>query len=319
MSHSRLFAILGLALLCVRRADAQTLQLEAITRASPEVEVFGDGNVKGTVGQADNATAAAGSLGMRYNDGTFVVTGSINIAGTHSTVIKSPGASLLSPATGGPLNAGLIDLRLPHLLSISTCRAGNLSAWRSALCTFGLHVYGSAATSRWATRLGEDGAVIDSVDVPYWGFGIGPSVTFFSGTIKTGTTDKAVSMVLDAGFVSRHLRGDLFSQDTLRTRLLTTGKKDFYGLELGLGLQFGNVRSGFSYYFLNGDVPGLSHGQVVAGVSIQASLLGGPVNETGVEDNSSGDNNAGNGDANTEGNEDGNGEDDAGPPPNQPQ
>jgi hypothetical protein len=296
MSRSRLRAVLCLALVPPPSVAAQTLQLDAITRLQPQVEVFGDGNVKGTVGQADNATAAAGSLGMRYRDGTFVVTGSINIAGTHTTATRSLGATLLSPATGGPLNAGLIDLRLPHFLSARTCGAGDLSAWNSVLCTFGLHVYGSAATTRWATRIDEAGAVLDSVDVPFWGFGIGPSVTFFTGTLRSGNTEKAVSMVLDAGLVSRHLRGDLFSQDTLRTRLLTSGKKDFYGLELGLGLQFGNVRSGFSYYFLNGDVPGLSHGQVVAGVSIQASLIGGPVNEAVATDQ--GENNAENGDEN---------------------
>lgn len=265
-------------------AKAQTLQLDAITRAEPRVEVFGDGNVKGTVGQDNEATAASGSLGMRYNDGTFVVTGLINIAGTHSTATRSLGATLLSPATGGPLNAGLVDLRMPHLLSVTTCRAKNLNSWNSALCTFGFHIYGSVATTRWATRTNAGGAVTDSADVPFWGFGIGPSVTFFTGKLGQGDDAKPVSMVLDAGFVSRHLRGDLFSQDTLRSRLLGGTKKDFYGLEFGLGLQFGNVRSGFSYYFLNGDVAGLSHGQVVAGVSIQANLIGGPVGHEADED-----------------------------------
>jgi hypothetical protein len=261
-------------------ANAQTLQLEAITDSQPQVEVFGDGNVKGTVGQADEATAASGSLGMRYNDGTFGVTGLINIAGTHTTATGSLGATLLSPATGGPLNAGLVDVRMPHLLSFNTCHNKTVQATlKKVFCTFGFHAYGSIATTRWATVIDDAGAVTDSVDVPFWGFGFGPSVTFFSGKIGEGDNAKSVSMVLDGGFVSRHLRGDLFSQDTLRTRLIGTTKKDFYGLELGLGLQFGNVRSGFSYYFLNGDVAGLSHGQVVAGVSIQANLIGGPVGD----------------------------------------
>ena len=264
-------------------AAAQTLQLEAITDTLRQVEVFGDGNVKGTVGQDDEATAAAGSLGMRFNDGTFVVTGSINIAGTHSTATKSLGATLLSPATGGPLNAGLVDVRVPHLLSLRTCRSNEAATLKSALCTFGFHAYGSIATTRWATLVDDAGVVTDSVDVPYWGFGFGPSVTFFSGKIGSGDDAKPVSMVLDAGFVSRHLRGDLFSQDTVRTRLIGTTKRDFYGLEIGLGLQFGNVRSGFSYYFLDGDVRGLSHGQVVAGVSVQASLIGGPLKKGAAE------------------------------------
>jgi hypothetical protein len=278
MSRSHLPAWVFLAALLPAKVDAQTLQLEAITEAEREVEVFGDGNVKGAVGQADAATAAAGSLGMRFRDGTFISTGLINIAGTHKTATRSLGATLLSPATGGPLNAGLVDVRLPRLLSVRTCRKTTRTKWHDVLCTFGLHIYGSVATTGWATLMDDSGAVTDSVDVPFWGFGLGPSVTFFSEEIGTGDNKKAVSMVLDAGFVSRHLRGDLFTQDTVRVRLIGTKKRDFYGLELGLGLQFGNVRSGFSYYFLNGDVPGLSNGQVVAGVSIQASLIGGPVN-----------------------------------------
>jgi hypothetical protein len=283
MPRSRVCAFVILIAGLPAAANAQTLQLEAITDAERQVEVFGDGNVKGTVGQDDEATAAAGSLGMRYSDGTFVVTGSINIAGTHSTATKTLGATLLSPATGGPLNAGLVDLRMPHLLSVTTCSTNKEAAWKSVLCTFGFHAYGSIATTRWATLVDDAGAVTDSTDVPYWGFGFGPSVTFFSGKIGTGDDAKPVSMVLDAGFVSRHLRGDLFSQDTLRTRLIGTTKRDFYGLELGLGLQFGNVRSGFSYYFLNGDVRGLSHGQVVAGVSIQANLIGGPLKKNSAD------------------------------------
>ena len=268
-------------------AKAQTLQLNAINDTTEQVEVFGDGNVKGTVGQSDQATAAAGSLGMRYRDGTFVVTGSINVAGTNTTATKSFGATLLSPATGGPLNAGLIDVRMPRLVSVNNCkpskdRTGKIKSRKVAkvLCTFGLHVYGSAATTRWATAQTTDGAVTDSADVPFWGFGAGPSVTFFSGTIGEAGHQKPVSMVLDVGLVSRHLRGDLYSQDAIRQSLLGTTKKDFYGLELGLGLQYDNLRAGFSYYFLNGDVPGLSHGQVVAGVSIQANLVGGTVAST---------------------------------------
>ena len=47
------------------------------------------------------------------------------------------------------------------------------------------------------------------------------------------------------------------------------------GYEIGLNLQYHQLRAGFTYYRLTGDVPGFSDGQVVAGVSIQANLNSG--------------------------------------------
>jgi hypothetical protein len=59
--------------------------------------------------------------------------------------------------------------------------------------------------------------------------------------------------------------------------LLGDTKRNFFGFEFGLGLEYNEIKAGLSYYRMNGNVAGLSHGQVVAGISIQANLNSGNV------------------------------------------
>jgi hypothetical protein len=119
------------------------------------------------------------------------------------------------------------------------------------------------------------GAVLKALNVPVLGFGVGFSYTFASETIGASGDRKGVGMVLDVGFSSRHLRGDLYDQGQLRQALLSTDDRNFYGYEIGLNLQYDQLRAGFTYYRLSGGVAGFSNGQVVAGVSIQANLNSG--------------------------------------------
>ncbi len=102
---------------------------------------------------------------------------------------------------------------------------------------------------------------------------------YWAGWTMTGLI--VVAMVLDAGIASRHVRGDLFTRDSTRTRLLRTQRKDFYGPEVVLTMQINQIRSSLAYYYMNGAVDGFSKGQVVAGVSISARLGGGEFSRGG--------------------------------------
>lgn len=257
----------------------QTLQ-RLSAQGTTRVEVFAEGNVKNVVSQPSDVTDVTGSLGIRYLGSTYIATGVINVAGTFDTVTTGFGATLLAPATGKGLNAGLLDIRRRHFFGLGKACKG-LKGDLPIKCNIGFHAYGSVASHRWATRTDTEGIPLATQDVQVWGSGIGFFYNFFDGTVGDSLEKKPVAMVLDVGLAGRHLRGDLFSQDTLRTRLLNgDDRRNFYGLEIGLGIQYEQIKAGLNYYFMNGNVNGLSHGQVVAGVSIQANLNSGKLNRS---------------------------------------
>jgi hypothetical protein len=265
-------------------AYGQTLQrLFPATRS--RIEVFVDGNLKNVIGEPGEGTNAAGSLGIRYVGKTYLATGLINVAGTGDTITQAFGATMLAPSSGTGLNAGLLDIRRRHLWPSwdETCRRLHQEQDRHPLrCNIGIHLYASASSARWATQVDSNGVVVEAVGVPVLGTGLGLSYTFATGSIGTADDPKGVGMVLDVGLATRHLRGDLFDQTPTRLALLSSTDRDFYGYEIGLSLQYDQLRAGFTYYRLTGDVPGLSDGQVVAGVSLQANLNSGELNREGA-------------------------------------
>jgi hypothetical protein len=273
--------LIGTAFLAVLpvRLCAQTLQaLGSAKDTTQYVEVFAEGNLRNVVSQPTDVSSASGSLGMRYRGPTYIASGLINIAGTSDTVSSSLGATLLAPSAGKALNAGLLDIRRRFVPWLGNdCEQKNNRM--KVRCHFGIHLYASIASWRWATSTDSTGAALTAQDVPVWGSGLGFFYTFFEGRIgdRPAQDNQSVAMVLDAGLATRHLRGDLYDQDSLRLSLLGDTDRNFEGLELGLNLQFPELRAGITYYFINGDVPGFSHGQVVAGVSVQANLTGGPL------------------------------------------
>jgi len=278
-THLCLFWGTFLGVLTVIRGtlQAQTLQALGTTTGNAQyVEVFAEGNLRNVVSQPSDVTSATGSLGMRYRGSTYIASGLINIAGASDTVSTGLGATLLAPSAGKALNAGLLDIRRRFIPFLGKdCDQPKMST--KVRCHFGLHFYASIASWRWATTTDSTGAALTAEQVPVWGSGWGFSYTFFDGSIREAAPQESrnVAMVLDAALATRHLRGDLFQQDSLRLRLLGDDRRNFSGLEIGLNLQYRELRSGITYYFMNGDVPGFSHGQVVAGVSVQANLTGG--------------------------------------------
>jgi hypothetical protein len=284
------------AIASTARLQAQTLQAIASSNP-PRVQLFLSGNLRDVVGQSEQGAQGTGALGMRYIGPAYVATGLINVAGSFDTVDAGFGATMLPPANGRGLNAGLLDIRRRYLFGKDEhCRRIHdlrfvADSLRNAhaevpkemqgrvVCSLGLHTYLGVSTSRWATAKDpETDTVTATIDVPSWGAGIGLTYTFIDDRFE----DKDLAMVLDAGLATRNLRGDLAAdrRKVLRGDLIGTDRRNFYGLEVGLGIQYDNIGAALTYYFFGGDVDGLSHGQVVAGVSIHASLndwfLGGP-------------------------------------------
>jgi len=270
------------------RLEAQTLQAIASSEP-PRVQIFLSGNLRDVVGQTEQGAQGTGALGMRYIGPAYVATGLINVAGAFDTVGAGFGGTMLPPSTGRGLNAGVLDIRRRYLFGHDNqCRrvhdlrfaAESLRALRQevpdsmrgrVICSLGLHTYLGVSTSRWGiTRDPVTDTVTSTIDVPVWGAGLGLSYTFIDDRLD----NKDLAMVLDVGLATRNLRGDLAAdrRSDLRESLLGTDRRNFYGLEMGLAMQYENVGAALTYYFFGSDVDGLSHGQVVAGVSIHAAL-----------------------------------------------
>ncbi len=263
----------------------------------PQLEVFGDGNVKDVLGGggAAGAASASGALGLHFAGPVYDVTGLVNIAGTNDTVRSHFGATVLVPAAGRALNAASLMIR------------GRFREWGDRqcaeytypkICNLGYRVHADASTRTWATQtiqyvttvvgapVGSPGDTTTRItgtrEVPTWGGGVDLSYTFFQGAVQTAQGadlgGQPVYMVLDVGYAHRSLRGDLTSPALagLRDALLGTHRqKNYDGLEVGLTMQFNQVRSSFTYVLLNGGVNGLSRGQIVGAVDLRAVLASG--------------------------------------------
>jgi hypothetical protein len=268
---------------------AQTLQEAGVVRAGarPVLVVFADGNVRNVVSENGDATSPSGALGMTYRGTRFVVSGLVNVASRVDTVTREFGASMLPPAAGQAFNSGLLDVRLAHVLR---GRAGCPPSGGSYRCRVGAHGYLSASQARWATAQDADGTTRAATNVPIWGTGLGLYYNFFNGRLSAPATDpssedptarrtQSASMTLDVGFVSRSIRGDFSADRETRQRLIGTTRTTFPGFEVGLGLRYNEINAGLTYYRMAGTVPGFSRGQVVAGVSLRATLNSGEFDE----------------------------------------
>lgn len=260
---------------------------DTIPHCLPRIEVLAEGNIKDVLGGSKATATAAGSLGLQFVGNRHIVTGMVNVAGTEDTVRTGYGATLLVPAAGKGLNAGMLALRTRfRQWSDTTCGDYDYAI----TCNLGVRLRADASTRRWATkieRITSAPGATDSVervtevrDVPTWGAGFGLWYAFFDGAIET--TDNAsrpVTMILDVGVAHRALRGDLGGEkpetEELRNRLLGTGRRNFTGAEVGLTLVFDRIRSSFTYLWLNGHADGLSRGQIVATVELRAPLASG--------------------------------------------
>lgn len=257
------------------------------TEISPchaQLEVFGDGNVKDVLGGGAAKASASAALGMHYVGNRYEVIGMVNIAGTNDTVRAHRGATILVPAAGKALNAGLLSIR------------GAFKKWNDdkcdtaasipLRCNWGWRVHADASTRVWATHLKREGEgkdsvdrVVDTMEIPTWGGGLDLSYAFFRDGFRADDgTYLPAQMVLDVGYAHRALRGDLIAKSRaalLDTLVGTSRQHNFDGLEVAMSMVFSQIRTSFTYVWLNGGVDGLSRGQIVASVDLVAPLRSG--------------------------------------------
>ena len=225
------------------------------------IEVFADGNLKNALGQGDGQLAAA-SLGLGISMKRLSLSLLVNTIGTAKPLEKDFGTTLLAPASGASLAAGLVDVR--WLTGKDTVATTFKRGWR---------FYGSISSAEWQVLPGDPlptGVVVG-------GFGFG---RFYSllGEVKSDEDPNPVGAVFDIGVAARAIGGDIasdFNEDRLNAAIPGGGKVHI-GLELGLQLQINGAKASLTYYaFWGKDVPGLTRGQVVAGFSVQSPLFKG--------------------------------------------
>jgi hypothetical protein len=235
----------------VRRAIVGRLRQDSMV-----VSVFGNGNLKTAVADTAGAARVQGALGVVRSTCAADFTVQLNVAATSDTIRANFGTSLLAPATGGFLKAGLVDFRASDALRIGAGRVG-------------IHVYSTASTSDW----GVPGT--DTVTFQATVLGIGAGI--YKGLLRNAFDDTFVAVDLEVGAAYRGLYGDLVSDrnDAIRARMLGSEAQHFLGLELGFSLQVSQVRGGLHfYYFPKTQIAGLGGGQVVAGFALQGGIVG---------------------------------------------
>ena len=267
-TRSLAFATLILSAVSTGRASAQTLRTAAFgDRDRPTIELIADANLRALLAQNTNSNpqSAAASLGLTYRTESVLATLLVNAVGQSEALRRDFGASLLAPATGPSLSAGLIDLAF---------RIGSLGSLCQALA---IHAYGSVGSARWRFGSNED----EEVGVVTGGAGGALRCLFFSGSVggadNAGGDGSRVAAFIEGGPAFRTLGGEIASasNESLRLSLLGTIDRPQWGAEGTLGLEFNGVKAALTYYSFQNDIPGMSDGQVVAGFSVQTALFRG--------------------------------------------
>lgn len=233
------------------------------------IELYADGNVRKALQDAGGGQVAAGSLGINVRTPHWASDLLVNTAGTQDALRRGFGTSVLAPGAGGSLSSGLLEARLMIGKATSRRRPG-------------VRAYASANSSTWQPDTAKP-----AMSVAVAGLGLG-AFYGIGGTIPVSTTEndsgatqtrRRISAVLDAGFAWRSIGGDVAgpSGDAVR-RLVGMDRGHMGGAEVGATVTYSGLKAGVTYYRFPGDMPGLSHGQIVAGFAVQTSLAGGLLN-----------------------------------------
>ncbi|NOT08021.1 MAG: hypothetical protein HOP28_07435 [Gemmatimonadales bacterium] len=259
----RLIAVTVVALVSVSPVASQTLRnLQTSDKAGGTVAVYADGNLKNALGQEAVTTLASASLGLAIGFARLSVDLLINTIGTASPLEKGFGTTLLAPASGASLAAGLIDIRWFSSKDPS-----------AQITTAGIRGYGSISSARWQVQASPAPAIGAVVG----GIGLGGFVAL-GGHVSgdDARRNSAVVALLDIGVAVRGVGGDIASPPNREQYAQAFGGNTLrIGLELGLQLAVNGAKAGLTYYYFGGSVSGLSRGQVVAGISVQSALFEG--------------------------------------------
>ena len=233
--------------------------------------VFADGNLKDVLGKKEGASSPSGSLGASIATHRITASFLINAVGAAAPVDKDFGSSLLAPASGSGLSAGLAELRY----ALKTVKLDGICAGH------GIRLYGSVSSARWK-RSPDDSTYIGAV-IPGGGGGLYCQfVNHYEEALKDNDgkdtrEERLLAVMLDAGLAIRAIAGDVTHEanDTLRIRILGTDKRTQWGIEVGVSIQYNGLKAGLTYYRFPRQIPGFSRGQVVAGFSVETALAKG--------------------------------------------
>jgi hypothetical protein len=234
------------------------------TKAPIVVQLYADGNIRKALQDAGGGQVAAGSLGLTISAAQSTFDILLNTAGSTDALRRGFGTSVLAPGSGGNLSSGLIDWRL---------FLDNASVRRKP----GIRAYASASSVSWQpdTAKSPVSAAIGGLGLGVF-YGIGGRVQVKSTEDSTKTENKVISAVLDLGVAYRSIGGDVVLAANEAARgLVGADNVKRAGLELGATLVYSGLKAGVTYYVFGGDMPGYSHGQLVAAFAVQTILLGG--------------------------------------------
>jgi hypothetical protein len=271
----RRIAFAAVALIAASTLDAQELRTVSFSdRDRPSVELFADANLKSLLAQntGGNPQTAAGSLGLTYRTESVIAHLMVNAIGQADPVRRNFGATLLIPASGPSLSAGLADLAIRIGSAGSVCQA------------VAIHAYGSLGSAKWRTT--PAGGAETEYGVVVGGAGGTLRCVMFSGALtgegggSSGEGENHVAAFLEVGPSFRTVGGEIANadNDAVRQSLLGTTEKGHWGVEATFGLEFNGVKAALTYYGFSNDVPGMNDGQVVAGFSVQTALFRGLLN-----------------------------------------
>ena len=249
------------------RALRRALQLSGV-RSGSAITLFADGNIRGAAsgGPDEEGPVGTGSIGLALTKGRQKWAALVAVASTQDTISSGFGSTILSPASGSSLFSGLVDLRTPMAFRVPVI------GWD---VSHPIHLYATSAKSTWRMN---DSTVRDAV-----AFGAGTLLTW--DILDDYVGDNYIGFRLEAGAAMRWVTGDVASRENEAARLdaLETSRRFFGGFEAGMQISFGRVTGGTQVYWLHNlahrreHVRGLTHGQLVAGLSVAGDLFRGQI------------------------------------------
>lgn len=227
------------------------------------IKVFADGSIQSFArGDSVESNPLTGSLGfeLRKPDRRERWTAAITVTSNADTISSGFGVSLLNASAGRGFQSGLLDVQKEF-------NGGPLDR----LMTRRIHAYASLARARWrdSTR---------TYDTALIGLGLTRYTEIGAGKLA----DNDIRLAVECGLALRLLAGDIGGRDNraVRTALLGTSGRGFWGPEFGMQLAFRDVTADLHYYQLfdaskRARVEGLTTGQVVASIGIRGTILSG--------------------------------------------
>jgi hypothetical protein len=240
-----------------------------------KLSISAEGNIQGILtGSSSETTTQTGAIGVHIISFTVDSThqlktlkefsefsAKISIASSVDTIRNDFGGAILNPVTGS--QSAYIEWRGRILKNEPWC---NPLGWN-------LHFYGVMSSGIWSKD-----SLSRRTTTYAWG------LSYFYDFINLAREDNPIIVRLDAGITERGVLGDITGDENkeFRESVFGSDKRNFFGFELGLTIQINSVKAFFSYlylrsisptFFSNEQVPGVTHGQVLAGINIRADIF----------------------------------------------